>query len=234
MKTFTQDGVVFNKYRESSEGQAVGIAPILVNEQEGVSAKFGGIINAVDIDWNGAEVDDIHDHDINTTGQLINYIKGAYSSGGSSQSGGFTADEITELQELISLDPTKTTTIKNLDSRISYLFDRFDDLYDRITKLEQTLGKITNTQLTNLINNASKVTLTPDSSDYSNSLKSITVELAAKNSLPVTKQVVGGLIKSSDGTVEAGVINISNDLAKKLDKTAINYDGSGNLTVDLD
>jgi hypothetical protein len=68
MKEFTQNGVVFNKYRESSEGQAIGVAPILVSGQEGVDAEFGGIINAVDIDWNGAEVDDIRDHDINTTG----------------------------------------------------------------------------------------------------------------------------------------------------------------------
>jgi len=54
MKSFSQDGVTFSKYRVAADGQTVGIAPIVVSGQEGVDSEFGGIINAVDIDWNGA------------------------------------------------------------------------------------------------------------------------------------------------------------------------------------
>ena len=56
MKSFTQNGITFNKYREAADGQAIGIAPILVDGQEGVDPEFGGIVNAVDIDWNGARL----------------------------------------------------------------------------------------------------------------------------------------------------------------------------------
>lgn len=56
MKSFTQNGITFNKYREAADGQAIGIAPILVDGQEGIDPEFGGIVNAVDIGWNGARL----------------------------------------------------------------------------------------------------------------------------------------------------------------------------------
>lgn len=86
MKNFTQNGVLFNKYRESSDGQAIGVAPILVSGQEGVDSEFGGIINAVDIDWNAADLqsavsqastntsEDLSITGINTTGDLIKVV----------------------------------------------------------------------------------------------------------------------------------------------------------------
>lgn len=58
MKEFIQDGITFSKYREASDGQAIGTAPIVVADQEGVDPNFGGVINAVDIDWNGAQLAD--------------------------------------------------------------------------------------------------------------------------------------------------------------------------------
>lgn len=129
MKEFTQNGVVFNKYRESSEGQAIGVAPILVSGQEGVDAEFGGIINAVDIDWNGAEIDNIRDHDINTTGQLINYIKGAYQ---------FTDKQKQSLLELINPNSDNKTPLQVLQEQITALSNQITSLSDRVDTLEQS------------------------------------------------------------------------------------------------
>ena len=218
MANYIQDEITFNNVKDG--GKTPASTPVWTGK---VGAdEFGGIINAVDIDWNGAEVDTDHDHDINTTGQLINYIKGAYSSGGSSQSGGLNADEIDKLRELISSDSPQDTTIKNLDSRIF-------DLDNRILKLEQFLSNNVKTKLTNLISRASKVTLTTNSGYLYN----IKVEPASGGGNTITGQTVGG-IEKLDGAVHTGVVNITDDLATKLDHTAINYDGSGNLTVNLD
>lgn len=86
MKNFTQNGILFNKYRESSDGLAIGAAPILVSGQEGVDSEFGGIVNAVDIDWNAADLqsavsqasantsEDLSITGINTTGDLIKVV----------------------------------------------------------------------------------------------------------------------------------------------------------------
>lgn len=77
MKSFTQNGITFNKYREAADGQTVSAAPILISGQEGVDPNFGGIVNAVDIDWNGASLYDKNKFNpyaentvINTTGEF--------------------------------------------------------------------------------------------------------------------------------------------------------------------
>lgn len=211
MAEITIDNIVFNNVK--NVGEIVGSAPISFgNSSSGPDTELGGIINAIDIDWNGAQIDD--DVIINNTGELLNYIKGAYSSGGDSQSGGFTPEEITKLKKHVS-DDQDETTIKNIDLRLY-------DLDNRITSLES--------QLTTLAKNASKVTFTPKSGGY---LSEIKVEPAVGGS-SVTGQVVGGLLTPlSNGTKQYGVVDISNDFAKKLDKTAISYDSSGNLTIDL-
>jgi len=79
MKSFTQNEITFNKYRTASDGQAVSAAPVVVAGQEGVDSNFGGIINAVDIDWNGAVLPDGNIQTagsvtINTSGELLNLI----------------------------------------------------------------------------------------------------------------------------------------------------------------
>lgn len=53
--------IQFNNVK--SDGGLFGVAPLLVNDGSGkaihgVDPEFGGIINAVDIDWNGAQLKD--------------------------------------------------------------------------------------------------------------------------------------------------------------------------------
>ena len=79
MKTFYQSNITFTKYREASDGQAVGVAPIVVSDQEGVDPNFGGIVNAVDIDWNGGQLtkgdgSSSSTRTINNTGDLLDVI----------------------------------------------------------------------------------------------------------------------------------------------------------------
>lgn len=54
MANITQNGVYFNNYKNRG-GQTIGGGPIRINGQQGPD-EDGGIINAVDIDWNGAQV----------------------------------------------------------------------------------------------------------------------------------------------------------------------------------
>jgi len=66
----TQDGINFNNVKDG--GKVQSSSPIWTG-QVGVD-EFGGVINAVDIDWNGAEVGTINGVDfgtIKTTGKLL-------------------------------------------------------------------------------------------------------------------------------------------------------------------
>lgn len=55
-KSLTQNGVTFSNYKNSNDGIMPLAAGILVSGAEGVDPEFGGIVNAVDIDWNGARL----------------------------------------------------------------------------------------------------------------------------------------------------------------------------------
>ncbi|MBR5962521.1 MAG: hypothetical protein IK000_00045 [Bacteroidaceae bacterium] len=81
-KTVTQNGVSFTGYKNSSDGILPFTAGIMVSGTEGVDPDFGGIINAVDIDWNSAGLssainalslsgDNISVSEFNTSGDLI-------------------------------------------------------------------------------------------------------------------------------------------------------------------
>ena len=75
----TQENIVFSNVKESGIG--ISAKPIVFknfgNTVHGVDP-FGGIINAVDIDWNSADMGKIQNTDnkiiINTTGDLLSYI----------------------------------------------------------------------------------------------------------------------------------------------------------------
>lgn len=87
MKTFVDQTqqIEFSKYRESNEGIIISGGPVVVSNQEGVTA-FGGIINGADIDWNNAKFGDaVNDRkdseglkvtEITTTGDLLAIIAG--------------------------------------------------------------------------------------------------------------------------------------------------------------
>ena len=65
------NGIQFNNVK--SDGGLFGVTPIMVNDGtgkalHGVDPEFGGIINAVEIDWKGAS---ICNQTVNTTGQLL-------------------------------------------------------------------------------------------------------------------------------------------------------------------
>lgn len=73
MANYTQNGINFNNVKDGGKLQAS--FPIWTG-QVGVD-EFGGIINAVDIDWNGAQwpiLDGSTPSTISTTGNLIKTI----------------------------------------------------------------------------------------------------------------------------------------------------------------
>ena len=64
MAQFNQNGINFNNYK--TIGVEFSQNPIIMPIQG--SDEDGGIINAVDIDWNGAQVDN---NTINITGEIL-------------------------------------------------------------------------------------------------------------------------------------------------------------------
>lgn len=81
-KIINQGEITFKNYKNEVDGLIPLSAGILVSGAEGPDPQYGGIVNAVDIDWNGAVVGqdkNENDIEINSTSDLINYIKGAYS-----------------------------------------------------------------------------------------------------------------------------------------------------------
>lgn len=54
-KSITQDGITFSGYKTIDEYLPIN-AGIIIPGAEGVDPEFGGIVNAVDIDWNGARL----------------------------------------------------------------------------------------------------------------------------------------------------------------------------------
>jgi len=56
-KSITQNGITFSNVKtENDEGILGFSAGIKVSGIDGVDPNYGGIINAVDIDWNGAQI----------------------------------------------------------------------------------------------------------------------------------------------------------------------------------
>ena len=68
---YINSNITFNNVKEY--GVKLTSGPLLINGLAGVDPEDGGIINAVNIDWNGAEVDE--NTVINTTGELLSWIK---------------------------------------------------------------------------------------------------------------------------------------------------------------
>ena len=69
-----QHGITFNQVKQY--GVTLGQWPVLLAGQMGPD-EDGGIVNAIDIDWNGAEVEE--NVVINTTGELLSWIQGKSS-----------------------------------------------------------------------------------------------------------------------------------------------------------
>ena len=77
MGTIKQNNIDFNSYKDRG-GQTINFAPIRINGQQGPN-EDGGIINAIDIDWNGAQLaNDTHSSYIgkvvDNTGELMSEI----------------------------------------------------------------------------------------------------------------------------------------------------------------
>ena len=62
-----QDNISFNNVKQTID---FGMGPVGIAGQTGVDPEFGGVINAIDIDWNGAQ---LGDKEINTTGELLSH-----------------------------------------------------------------------------------------------------------------------------------------------------------------
>ena len=67
MVQIEQNNIIFNSVKDKG-GVTVGTGPIRINGQNSFGENSKGIVNAVDIDWNGAQVDN---NTINTTGEII-------------------------------------------------------------------------------------------------------------------------------------------------------------------
>ena len=101
--TYTNNGIAFNNVKEY--GVKLTSGPLLINGLTGTDPDDGqGIINAIDIDWNGAEVED--NIIINTTGDLLNWIKN--KSGNSSD---IDSEKLAQIQDTIE---TYQTTFNNV------------------------------------------------------------------------------------------------------------------------
>ena len=79
MATTSQNGINFNNYKSQS-GSTVNMGqwPVVLAGQIGPD-EDGGVVNAVDIDWNSAILpngnpEDASDLTINTTGELLRMI----------------------------------------------------------------------------------------------------------------------------------------------------------------
>ena len=62
-----QDNISFNNIKQTID---FGMGSAGIAGQTGVDPEFGGVINAVEIDWNGAQ---LGDKEINTTGELLSH-----------------------------------------------------------------------------------------------------------------------------------------------------------------
>ena len=76
MANINQNGINFNNYKTT--GWELGGNPLRMPIQG--PDEDGGIINAVDIDWNGAQVEE--NVTINSTGDLLSWIKTKGGNGG--------------------------------------------------------------------------------------------------------------------------------------------------------
>ena len=72
MSNYTDNNIIFNNVKDISVPISGAIG---VRGAQGVDPEFGGIINAIDIDWNGMQLG--KEHVINTTGELASYISTA-------------------------------------------------------------------------------------------------------------------------------------------------------------
>lgn len=78
-----QDNITFNNVKQTID---FGMGPVGIAGQTGVDPEWGGVINAIDIDWNAANLGNNVNIDanggtsngnsaeINTTGALLSYI----------------------------------------------------------------------------------------------------------------------------------------------------------------
>ena len=91
VKSITQNEIVFSKVKTvENEGILEVSAGIKVSQADGVDPDYGGIINAVDIDWNEADFSTVSSEQpttINTSGDLIKAIKWASTLGSGSGGG---------------------------------------------------------------------------------------------------------------------------------------------------
>ena len=62
-----QDNISFNNVKQTID---FGMGPVGIAGQTGVDPEWGGVINAVEIDWNGAQLGTTT---INTTGELLSH-----------------------------------------------------------------------------------------------------------------------------------------------------------------
>lgn len=89
MEQIEKYGITFNTYKTA--GVEYDQWPLILTGQQGPDEE-GGIINAVDIDWNGADwssipTDQETPSEINTTADLLKAIKYASEVGGTTEVG---------------------------------------------------------------------------------------------------------------------------------------------------
>ena len=140
MAQFNQNGINFNNVK--TDGVEQGLWPFFLSDQTGPDSD-GGIINAVDIDWNEATTTMGEEEKvINTTGELISYLATAYTNAFTAvnSSGGADVDTINNLiqSKLNKIPLSATHTITSSSSPIPQDYVRLGGLSDNNSSYQIT------------------------------------------------------------------------------------------------
>lgn len=171
------DGIEFNKIKTKSKSTVTPNPVMPANNgnlwkanNEDLSSWVG--INAVDIDWNGAEVEE--NVIINTTGELLNWIKNKCNSSSSD------SEKINEIQNTIELYHevfnslldnllSKKYANENFQEKGNYVTtDQYNMLLNKVNYLENIVDNIDNVNYTYYLGIASEELIQNQS--YINSL----------------------------------------------------------------
>ena len=132
MAQIVKDNITFNSYKNRG-GLVLNNYPIRALGLEGPDEDGVGIINAVDIDWNGAEIEE--NVTIHTTAELLNWIK---TKGGKISE--IDSEKLAEIQNAIEV---YQTTFNNVLGK-SFADSRYQLKADSYTKdeIDSLLGEV--------------------------------------------------------------------------------------------
>jgi len=205
---YINSNITFNNVKD--KGVKLSAGPLLINGLTGTDPDDGtGIVNAIDIDWNGAEVGE--NIIINTTGELLNWIKS--NIGGSN----IDNEKLAEIQNTIDVyQDTFNNVLSKTYANNTYAnkTETENAINDLTAALDQVITAndvqtIVNNRVEEIIGEAPEALdtlkeIADKLGDDDNALSAITETLAEKaNSEDVyTKDEVDSIVNGLSGIVE--------------------------------